>query len=97
LLEDVGYWFGDISFVKYDFKKPVFVEGVYKSWVVESEVQGVSNGCWILSIDGKHDVYNATVLPKNRISIQNNGRDFICDVDDVVVVGKVLLTMEYKL
>lgn len=97
LLEDIGYWFGDISFVKHDFKTPIFVEGVYRSWVVESEVEGVSNGCWILSIDGKHDVYDATVLPKNRISIQNNGRDFICDINDIVVIGKVLLTMEYKL
>jgi hypothetical protein len=65
------------------------------SWIVDMGVVSISNGRWLLGIDNKFDIYDVTVMPGKKINVINNGNGFICDIDEVQVTAKVILTIEY--
>ncbi|MBN3207502.1 hypothetical protein H5A35_08750 [Pectobacterium brasiliense] len=52
----------------------------------------VSNGRWLLDIDGDVDVYDVARIPGNRIQVSGNATKFECSIDDVKGVG--LITIE---
>ncbi|WP_050956141.1 hypothetical protein [Serratia sp. M24T3] len=66
-LEHAGYWEADLSFVSNNFSDPNFVYNNSGSWLVDLGVKDLSNGCWILRVDDKYDIYDDIFLPgKNK-------------------------------
>lgn len=56
-------------------------------------VTQVSNGRWLLDIDGDVDVYDVARIPGNRIQVSGNATKFECSIDDVKGVGMVVITI----
>ncbi|MGC0849179.1 phage repressor protein CI [Pantoea agglomerans] len=92
VLSDSGSWTVDLSFIKHSFKQPVFISSNYASWIVDMNITDISNGKWLLGIDDKYDVYDITVLPGRKIEVVKTN-NFICGIDEVKAVGKVIITL----
>lgn len=95
VLKDTGTWSIDLSFISQKINSPTMVVSNSSSWIVDMGVVSISNGRWLLGIDNKFDIYDVTVMPGKKINVINNGNGFICDIDEVQVTAKVILTIEY--
>lgn len=95
-LYDAGFWDLNLGFISHDINEPVFISSSNSSWIVDMNADEISNGRWLLGIDGKYDVYDIALLPGRKISVTNNGTNFTCGADEVKTAGKVVLTMDYN-
>lgn len=96
-LLDSGSWVADLSFIPQTVVEPLFIYGNTGSWLIDRSLSEISNGRWLLGIDGKYDVYNISLSPGRKVNVTNSISNFICTADDVECIGKVILTMEYNL
>lgn len=84
----------DKSLIPSGVIQPEYVESSSKAWLVDFGQNNISNGRWLLDIDGNYDVYDIARLPGNRISVASNDFKFECDVNDVSPTGVVIKTFE---
>jgi len=94
-LEDCGDWFSDLSFLSKNPIRPIFVVGSLNSWLVDTAVTSISNGRWLLTIDGKYDIYDVSLLPKRTMTVTNKLANFTCSSEDIITIGKSILTFSY--
>lgn len=95
MLIEEGYWEIDLDFVSHKFVQPCFLNTAFGTYIVDMGIKSASNGCWLLDIDGKHDVYKVTLLPGLRMSVSKGEATFECAVKEINLHGKALLTIEY--
>lgn len=95
-LVDAGFWEINLRFVSQSLVNPAFVSSSYSSWIIDMSVKEISNGRWLLGIDDKYDIYDVSIIPGRRIDVINRGAKFICNIDDVRVVGRVMVTLNYN-
>ena len=95
-LQDAGNWIVDLSFITHSINEPVFISSNSGSWILDANVTSISNGRWLLGIDNKYDIYDISLLPGQRIVVTNKGTNFTCGANDVSIIGKVILTLEYN-
>lgn len=96
VLDDIGEWFSDLSFLPNTPSSPVLVSSNTVSWLIDTAVTSISNGRWLLEIDNKYDVYDVALLPGKKISVTNKCSNFICEVKEIGTAGKVILTMDFN-
>lgn len=93
LIED-GFYYFDSSFISKEIIEPAFIESVSKSWLVDLGQKNISNGRWVIDIDGNLDIYDIARVPGNKINIVGKSSDFECNVDEVTPLGVVVQTLE---
>ncbi len=95
-LQENGRWQVDADFIPSQTSTPAYVKGHAYAWVIDKEKRDVSNGRWMLSIDGVHDVYDVARIPSNKIQVKliSSDTSFICNADEVECIGQVVLTIE---
>lgn len=76
-------------FKYFEIDNILIVEKNDVSWVVDSANKTLSNGKWLINIDGAYDIYQVTRLPNQRVRISAGSHDFICKIDDVTCEGQV--------
>jgi len=59
-----------------------------ESYLVDQEIETLSNGYYLVDIDGVKSIANLTRLPKNRLLVQDNASSFECAIDDINVEGR---------
>ncbi|WP_371815485.1 hypothetical protein [Pantoea sp. Ap-870] len=89
-------WSCELNFLSKVPISPMLVNGDLFSWVVDLDVHSISNGRWLLGVGGKYDIYDVTILPKDRINVSNSNFSFICEVSEIEISGKVVVTMDYS-
>ena len=89
-----GFYYFDSSFISGEIINPAFIESVSKSWLVDLGQKNISNGRWVIDIDGNFDVYDIARVPGNKISIVGKSSGFECNVDEVTPLGVVIQTLE---
>ncbi|MDN4134176.1 phage repressor protein CI [Pantoea ananatis] len=95
-LQEAGLWEINLNFISQTLVEPVFISSSKSSWVVDMNFGEISNGRWLMGIDGKYDVYDIALLPGRKISVTNKVANFICGTGDVKKTGKVILTLDYN-
>lgn len=95
-LHDAGMWEINLDFISYDVAEPMFISSSNAAWIIDMNVGEISNGRWLLGIDGKHDVYDIDLLPGRKISVASKGTNFTCGAEEVKAAGKVILTLDYN-
>lgn len=70
--------------------KLCYVSSGKSAWLVVMENIDVSNGMFLLDIDGALDVYKVSRRPGNKILVSGRDNDFECAVSDVKAVGIVV-------
>ncbi len=94
LLVDDENWCFDISIIPHAFKLPVSVFSMNSIWLVDFGSKDVCNGRWLLDINGKCDVYSVAILPGQKINVSDKTLSFTCHVDEVSIIGQVVITIE---
>lgn len=92
-LNAAGQTFIDFSLYKISPSEPIMVIGNFGAWIVDENIRVISNGKWLISINGMYDIYEVALLPKRKIKVINSASDFTCDIDEVEIKGKVVLTV----
>ncbi|MGC6386677.1 phage repressor protein CI [Ewingella sp. S1.OA.A_B6] len=95
-IENSGDWESDVDFIPHEVVKPVFVHSNSGSWIADFGTTDISNGRWILGIDGKYDIYDVVLLPGKKINVTSKGLTFTCGINEVTASGKIVVTMEYN-
>jgi len=62
-IKEAGFWEIDLDFIPYKFENPELISSNKAAWLVEMDVSDISNGLWLVRIDGKYDIYDLTILP----------------------------------
>lgn len=93
-LKDAGAWYPDPSMIPSDSEELIFVEGVGSSWLVDRSASNISNGRWLIDIDGALDVFDVIRLPGGRVRLTNKSAEFECNISDITPAGAVVLTLE---
>jgi len=95
-LKDEGEWYVDIGLISDNPTDPIYVRSIKKAWVVDLALDEISNGNWLLKLDGKLDIYQVFLLSSRKVKLINRGVDFICSTKDFEVSGKVITTFEFE-
>ncbi|TDS96544.1 bacteriophage CI repressor-like protein [Rahnella sp. BIGb0236] len=95
-LDDDGFCYIDESFVPdgVDFKSLNYVRSGKSAWLIEMGVNEISNGSWLLDIDGTLDVYAISRRPGNKLRISGHDGDFECLTNEVTAKGLVVVILQ---
>ncbi|WP_254302880.1 helix-turn-helix domain-containing protein [Rahnella sp. BCC 1045] len=92
-LDDDGFCYIDNCFVPegVNLERLNYVRSGKSAWLIEMDVSYLSNGLWLLDIDGTLDVYSVSKRPGNKLRITGHDGEFECLVDEVTAKGLVVL------
>lgn len=98
-LDDDGFCYIDQSFVPdgVNLKNLSFVRSGKSSWLIEMGVNALSNGSWLLDIDGTLDVYAVSKRPGNKLRIIGQDGEFECLTNEVIAKGLVVIILQNSL
>ena len=63
-------------------------------YIVDKHCSEVNDGLWLVEIEGKIGIRTLTRIPVKKVRISGIGAAFDCDLDDITVLGRVVLTVE---
>ncbi|TDN51010.1 bacteriophage CI repressor-like protein [Buttiauxella sp. JUb87] len=94
-LIESGKWVVDTELLDDPTEDLNYVTNNKFSWIVDFSSNDISNGRWLLSIDGDHNVYDVIRIPGNKIIVKNHEStsEFTCAMGDVQCVGMVIVTI----
>jgi len=94
-LDDDGFCYIDKSFVPdgVNLKSLNFVRSGKSSWLIAMGVNELSNGSWLLDIDGTLDVYEVSKRPGNKLRIIGQDGEFECLINEVTAKGLVVVIL----
>ncbi|MCT2419939.1 helix-turn-helix domain-containing protein [Pantoea sp. XY16] len=87
-LVENGNWRGDSSLFLEDANNQIMVDKGGDIFCLNTSSQTLSNGTWLISIDGIQDIYDVVRLPGNKLKISSESASFECQVSDVTPKGK---------
>lgn len=95
-LDDDGFCYIDQTFVPdgVNLKNLNYVSSGKLSWLIEMDVNELSNGSWLLDIDGTLDVYAVSRRPGNKLRISGHDGDFDCSANEVIPKGLVVVILK---
>lgn len=92
-LIDRGAVYIDRSFLSDLSSSYAFVVRENIAWIVNLDIKKISNGTWLISVDGSHDIYEVSRMPGNIIKLKNESVNFQCAAEDVICIGQVRRTI----
>ncbi|MBU3893469.1 helix-turn-helix domain-containing protein [Serratia rubidaea] len=63
-------------------------------YIIDKRVNEINDGLWLVDIEGKIGIRTLTRIPVKKVNVSGVGVSFDCDLDDITVLGRVVLTME---
>ncbi|EBM2210693.1 phage repressor protein [Salmonella enterica] len=86
-LEDV---FLDQSLIPGKAEYCLYVKANDGNYIVDTSAKQLSNGIWLIDIDGMKNIVKIARIPGNKIVVHQDDTSFECSVDDVEVVGRAV-------
>lgn len=62
-------------------------------YIIERKFEEIYDGKWLVNIEGKISIRTLVRIPIRKIRVSGVGMAFDCDVDDIKVLGGVVLTI----
>jgi len=95
-LDDDGFCYVDQSFIPdgVNLDSLNYVRGSISSWLIEMGVSELSNGSWLLDIDGTLDVYAVSKRPGNKLRVIGQDGEFECSTNEVIPKGLVVVLLK---
>ncbi|OWY76865.1 helix-turn-helix domain-containing protein [Pantoea sp. AMG 501] len=93
-LIEQGQIYFDKSLLVKEIINPLVVEKGAMIFVLDAGSEKISNGSWLIDIDGVTDIYEVIRLPGNKIKLSNDNASFECAVSDVKPLGFNVLTVK---
>jgi len=92
-LKEAGNFYADNTFLNNSPKEPIYIEGINNCWFVDRSQNNLSNGKWVISIDGALDVFDVVKIPRNNVRLIKSEIEFECSESEIDVYGVVFFTM----
>lgn len=98
-LDDDGFCYVDMAFIPagVNTKNLSYVRSGKSCWLIEMDVSEISNGSWLLDIDGTLDVYAVSRRPGNKLLVAGNDSKFECSVNEVIAKGLVVVIFNHAI
>lgn len=95
-LDEDGFCYIDETFVPdgVNLKNLNFVRSGKSSWLIEMGVNELSNGSWLLDIDGTLDVYAVSKRPGNKLRVIGPDGEFECSKNEVIAKGLIVVILK---
>lgn len=100
LVDGQLYDSGSVMFDKVFFRagvplpaNPLCVEDEKAQYIIDQTFAGVYDGQWLVVIEGKTSVRTLTRIPIKKVRVSGVGMAFDCNIDEIQVLGKVVLTV----
>ncbi|HAV1620271.1 TPA: phage repressor protein [Enterobacter hormaechei subsp. steigerwaltii] len=91
-LIDSGYILFDTTLLPCNVENISAVEYENSTYLIRQDVNEVNDGKWMVSIDGLYSIRELARLPNNRILLESKSSKIECNIEDIEVIGKVILT-----
>lgn len=84
----------DNSFFPVEMAKPSLVFSNAKRYLIEHDFNELSNGLWLVDIENEVSVKQLEKIPVKRVKVtsEDTAQFFDCAIDDIKILGKVVLT-----
>lgn len=82
--------FLDRSILPTQFEESMFLETPTDCYLIDKSVKQVSNGFWLIDIDGMIIIAKIARVPGNRIVVHQEESTFECSIDDIEIIGRAV-------
>lgn len=72
---------------------PICVLESSNQFIVDTSFSEVYDGQWLVEIEGKTSIRTLTRIPIKKVRVSGVGMAFDCNIDDIKVMGRVVLTI----
>ncbi len=72
---------------------PVCIQDDKAQYIVDRSFTEVFDGEWLVSIEGKKSIRTLVRIPTNRVRVGGVGMSFDCSLDEISVLGRVVMTI----
>ncbi|ELQ6062456.1 phage repressor protein CI [Cronobacter sakazakii] len=73
---------------------PICVLEGTKQFIVDTSFTEVYDDQWLVEIEGKTSIRTLTRIPIKKVRVSGVGMAFDCGIDDITVIGRVVLTIQ---
>ncbi|MEB4674236.1 helix-turn-helix domain-containing protein [Enterobacteriaceae bacterium G50] len=80
----------DSSLLDAEPSDSLFIKTQADCFVVDTSVKQISNGYWLVDIDGVKSIVKIGRIPGNRIVVHQDESSFECSVDDIEAIGRAV-------
>jgi len=95
-LFDSGYVMFDKVFFRAGVplpSSPVCVQDEKAQYILDEKYTEVFDGEWLVNIEGKASIRTLTRIPVKKVRISGVGMAFDCALDDITVIGRVVIVI----
>jgi hypothetical protein len=82
----------DKGFLPEGIQKPLVVFDKKIQYITTQSYDDIYDGTWVINIDGNISVREIVRTPGQRIEVSDEKHSFSCDISDIIIVAKVLIT-----
>ena len=94
---DAGYIMIDQSLVldpRRELSRPFLLVDEQIQYLIDQDFTEVYDGKWLVEIEGKTSIRTLTRIPIKKVRVSGVGMAFDCALDEITVIGRVILTIE---
>lgn len=95
-LYDSGYVMFDKVFFRAGLPlptAPVCMQDEKAQYILDQKFSEVFDGEWLVNIEGKIGIRTLTRIPVKKVRVSGVGMAFDCGIDDIQIIGRVVLTL----
>ncbi|ENM1055564.1 TPA: phage repressor protein CI [Enterobacter hormaechei] len=75
-------------------QNPVCVIDNSLQYIIDQHFTEVYDDVWLVEVEGKTSVRTLTRIPVGKVRVSGVGMAFDCGIDDIKIIGRVVLTIE---
>lgn len=72
---------------------PICVQDEKAQYILDQNFEEVFDGEWLVNIEGKYTIRMLTRIPIKKVRVSGVGMAFDCALEDIKVLGRVVLTL----
>ncbi|MCX2036637.1 phage repressor protein CI [Escherichia coli] len=75
-------------------QNPICVIDNTMQYIVDQHFTEVYDDVWLVEVEGKTSVRTLTRIPVGKVRVSGVGMAFDCGIDDIKIIGRIVLTIE---
>ena len=91
-LSEDGYLIFDLSILPKDLTSISVIESDKIVYLIRRNENEINDGLWVIAIDQIVSVRELVRLPNNRVLLETNTKKIECNIDDIHIIAKVIMT-----